>query len=135
MRFINYLAYLCNLLSCLVFCLLCFEFYFFLDSNDVKRTTLRELKMLKSLKQENIVELKEAFRRRGRLFLVFEYVERVREIVGVCLIGMLTPLHPCPYKFNPASVNLLVRPYDSDYISNRSRMRTDNLAIKKEWVA
>ena len=33
--------------------------------------------MLKSLKQENIVELKEAFRRRGRLFLVFEYVDKV----------------------------------------------------------
>ena len=47
------------------------------DNEDVKRTTLRELKMLKSLKQENIVELKEAFRRRGRLFLVFEYVDKV----------------------------------------------------------
>ena len=49
----------------------------FSDDEDVKRTTLRELKMLKSLKQENIVELKEAFRRRGRLFLVFEYVDKV----------------------------------------------------------
>lgn len=48
------------------------------DNEDVKRTTMRELKMLKSLKQENIVELKEAFRRRGRLFLVFEYVEKVK---------------------------------------------------------
>uniref|UniRef100_A0A8C6UG03 Cyclin-dependent kinase-like 5 n=1 Tax=Neogobius melanostomus TaxID=47308 RepID=A0A8C6UG03_9GOBI len=32
--------------------------------------------MLRTLKQENIVELKEAFRRRGKLYLVFEYVER-----------------------------------------------------------
>ncbi|XP_076811256.1 uncharacterized protein LOC143456099 isoform X1 [Clavelina lepadiformis] len=46
------------------------------DNEDVQKTTLRELKMLKSLKQENIVELKEAFRRRGKLFLVFEYVEK-----------------------------------------------------------
>uniref|UniRef100_H2YU45 Protein kinase domain-containing protein n=2 Tax=Ciona savignyi TaxID=51511 RepID=H2YU45_CIOSA len=46
------------------------------DNDDVQRTTLRELKMLKTLKQENIVDLKEAFRRRGKLYLVFEYVEK-----------------------------------------------------------
>ncbi|XP_071786349.1 uncharacterized protein [Asterias amurensis] len=46
------------------------------DNEDVRRTTLRELKVLRQLKQENIVELKEAFRRRGKLYLVFEYVER-----------------------------------------------------------
>ena len=47
------------------------------ENEEVKETTLRELKMLRTLKQENIVELKEAFRRRGKLYLVFEYVERV----------------------------------------------------------
>lgn len=36
--------------------------------------------MLRTLKQDNIVELKEAFRRRGKLYLVFEYVERVSTI-------------------------------------------------------
>ncbi|XP_050416074.1 cyclin-dependent kinase-like 5 [Patella vulgata] len=46
------------------------------ENEDVKRTTLRELKMLRTLKQENIVDLKEAFRRKGKLYLVFEYVER-----------------------------------------------------------
>jgi len=46
------------------------------DDEGVQKTTLRELKMLKTLKQENIVELKEAFRRRGKLYLVFEYVEK-----------------------------------------------------------
>ncbi|XP_052396350.1 cyclin-dependent kinase-like 5 isoform X2 [Carassius gibelio] len=46
------------------------------ENEEVKETTLRELKMLRSLKQENIVELKEAFRQRGKLFLVFEYVEK-----------------------------------------------------------
>lgn len=46
------------------------------ENDDVKRTTLRELKMLRTLKQENIVELREAFRRKGKLYLVFEYVER-----------------------------------------------------------
>ena len=48
------------------------------ENEDVRRTTLRELKMLRSLKQENIVDLREAFRRKGKLYLVFEYVERVR---------------------------------------------------------
>uniref|UniRef100_A0A3Q3GD35 Cyclin-dependent kinase-like 5 n=1 Tax=Labrus bergylta TaxID=56723 RepID=A0A3Q3GD35_9LABR len=47
-----------------------------LENEEVKETTLRELKMLRTLKQENIVELKEAFRRRGKLYLVFEYVEK-----------------------------------------------------------
>uniref|UniRef100_A0A672T8H4 Protein kinase domain-containing protein n=1 Tax=Sinocyclocheilus grahami TaxID=75366 RepID=A0A672T8H4_SINGR len=36
--------------------------------------------MLRTLKQDNIVELKEAFRRRGKLYLVFEYVEKVSEL-------------------------------------------------------
>ena len=48
------------------------------ENEEVKETTLRELKMLRTLKQENIVELKEAFRRRGKLYLVFEYVEKVQ---------------------------------------------------------
>lgn len=42
----------------------------------VKKTTLREVKILRMLKQENIVQLKEAFRRKGKLYLVFEYVEK-----------------------------------------------------------
>lgn len=50
---------------------------YILENEEVKETTLRELKMLRTLKQENIVELKEAFRRRGKLYLVFEYVEKV----------------------------------------------------------
>ncbi|CAD5116341.1 DgyrCDS5242 [Dimorphilus gyrociliatus] len=46
------------------------------DNDDVKRTTMRELRMLRDLRQENIVVLIEAFRRKGKLYLVFEYVER-----------------------------------------------------------
>lgn len=33
----------------------------------VRRTTLREVKMLRMLRQDNIVELQEAFRRKGKL--------------------------------------------------------------------
>ena len=32
--------------------------------------------MLRLLKHENIVELKEAFKRKGRIYLVFEYIEK-----------------------------------------------------------
>ncbi|XP_016086859.1 cyclin-dependent kinase-like 5, partial [Sinocyclocheilus grahami] len=46
------------------------------ENEEVKETTMRELKMLRTLKQENIVELKEAFRQRRKLYLVFEYVEK-----------------------------------------------------------
>ena len=47
------------------------------DNDDVRHTTLRELRLLRSLKHENIVEMREAFRRRGKLYLVFEFVDRV----------------------------------------------------------
>ncbi|CAK4623631.1 hypothetical protein LEN26_019840, partial [Aphanomyces euteiches] len=46
------------------------------DDEVVRKTTLREVKLLKMLKHENIVNLKEAFRRKGKLYLVFEYVEK-----------------------------------------------------------
>lgn len=59
---------------------------FCVENEEVKETTLRELKMLRTLKQDNIVELKEAFRRRGKLYLVFEYVERVSIITLISLI-------------------------------------------------
>ena len=42
----------------------------------VKKTMARELKVLQMLKHEYIVEFKEAFKRKGNLFLVFEYVEK-----------------------------------------------------------
>ena len=46
------------------------------DDEIVRKTTLREVKVLRMLRQENIVHLKEAFRRKGKLYLVFEYVEK-----------------------------------------------------------
>ena len=36
---------------------------------------MREVKVLKMLKHPNIVELKEAFRKKGIVYLVFEYVQ------------------------------------------------------------
>ena len=42
----------------------------------VRRVSLREVKVLRQMKCENVVKLKEAFRRKGKLYLVFEYVER-----------------------------------------------------------
>ena len=44
------------------------------DDEVVRKTTLREVKILRMLRQPNIVSLKEAFRRKGKLYLVFEYV-------------------------------------------------------------
>jgi cyclin-dependent kinase-like len=42
----------------------------------VKKTMKRELRVLQLLQHDNIVEFKDAFKRKGNLFLVFEYVER-----------------------------------------------------------
>ncbi|GBG27453.1 Cyclin-dependent kinase-like 5 [Hondaea fermentalgiana] len=44
------------------------------DDEIVRKTTLREVKILRMLKHPNIVDLREAFRRKGKLYLVFEYV-------------------------------------------------------------
>ena len=46
------------------------------DDDQVKKTMSRELKVLQMLKHDNIVEFKEAFKRKGNLYLVFEYVEK-----------------------------------------------------------
>jgi cyclin-dependent kinase-like len=46
------------------------------EDEGIRKTTLREVKILRMLKQDNVVQLKEAFRRKGKLYLVFEYVEK-----------------------------------------------------------
>jgi cyclin-dependent kinase-like len=47
------------------------------DSDVVRKTTLREVRLLRLLGgHPNVVALCEAFRRRSKLYLVFEYVER-----------------------------------------------------------
>jgi serine/threonine protein kinase len=50
----------------------------FKDSEDeiVQKSMVRELKVLKKLKHDNIVQLKECFKRKSKLYLVFEYVEK-----------------------------------------------------------
>ncbi|DBA03440.1 TPA: hypothetical protein N0F65_002848, partial [Lagenidium giganteum] len=66
------------------------------DDPMVRKTTLREVKMLRFLKHNNIVTLKEAFRRKGRLYLVFEYMEKnLLEVLeekpnGVEILGSLS---------------------------------------------
>eukprot|EP00928_Gymnodinium_smaydae_P014628 TRINITY_DN15388_c0_g1_i1.p1 TRINITY_DN15388_c0_g1~~TRINITY_DN15388_c0_g1_i1.p1 ORF type:complete len:566 (-),score=96.80 TRINITY_DN15388_c0_g1_i1:127-1737(-) len=45
------------------------------EDEEAKRISQREVKIAKMLKQENIVEMREAFRTNGILHLVFEYVE------------------------------------------------------------
>ncbi|KAL0220798.1 hypothetical protein RCL1_000652 [Eukaryota sp. TZLM3-RCL] len=46
------------------------------EDENTRKTTLREVKMLRLLKHENIVQLIEAFKRKGRLYLVFNYAEK-----------------------------------------------------------
>jgi len=46
------------------------------DDDLVKKTMKRELRMLQQLRHPNIVDFREAFKRKGNLFLVFEFVDR-----------------------------------------------------------
>ncbi|KAJ3414156.1 Cyclin-dependent kinase-like 3 [Chytridiales sp. JEL 0842] len=45
------------------------------DDMQIRKTALREVRMLKQLKNDNIVNLIEVFRRKGKLYLVFEHVD------------------------------------------------------------
>ena len=45
------------------------------DTEEVRKTALREVRILKQLRHDNIVGLLEVFRRKRKLYLVFEYVE------------------------------------------------------------
>jgi cyclin-dependent kinase-like len=46
------------------------------EDEQVRKTALREVRILKQLNHDNIVNLIEVFRRKGKLYLVFEFVER-----------------------------------------------------------
>ena len=46
------------------------------EDEQVRKTALREVRILKQLKHDNIVNLIEVFRRKGKLHLVLEFVER-----------------------------------------------------------
>jgi len=46
------------------------------EDEQVRKTALREVRILKQLKHDNIVNLIEVFRKKSKLHLVFEYVER-----------------------------------------------------------
>ena len=68
------------------------------DDEVVRKTTLREVKILRMLKQQNIVNLKEAFRRKGKLYLVFEYVEK----------NLLEVLEEKPNGLDPETIRKLI---------------------------
>ena len=42
----------------------------------VRKTMIREIKVLKEFRHINIVNLREVFREKGKLFLIFDHVER-----------------------------------------------------------
>jgi cyclin-dependent kinase-like len=41
----------------------------------IRKTSIREVKILRMINHQNIVKLKEAFRRKEKLYLVFEFVD------------------------------------------------------------
>ena len=72
----------------------------FKESQDeiVKKTMKRELRSLQQLKHENVVEFQDAFKRKGNLFLVFEYVDK----------NLLELLESQPNGLNPFLIKNLI---------------------------
>lgn len=46
------------------------------EDETVRKTIMREVKLLRALQHENIVGIRETFKRKGKLFIVFEYMEK-----------------------------------------------------------
>lgn len=47
------------------------------DEDEFSRKTIqREIRMLKMLKSEYVVGIKEAFKKKGKIYLIFEYFEK-----------------------------------------------------------
>lgn len=67
----------------------------------MRRTTLREVKMLRMLRQDNIVELKEAFRRKGKLVRAQQHARQqapaqdnsALTIAAACAVQLLQQAH------------------------------------------
>lgn len=68
------------------------------DDENLRKTTLREVKILRMLRHNNIVSLKEAFKRKSKLYLVFEYVEK----------NLLEVLEEEPSGMDPEMVRLYI---------------------------
>jgi cyclin-dependent kinase-like len=64
----------------------------FLESDEdenVRKVSLREVRILKRLRHDNVVRLLDAFRRRGRMYLVFELLDRtLLEEIDSCPDGI-----------------------------------------------
>ncbi|ORY77929.1 Pkinase-domain-containing protein [Neocallimastix californiae] len=45
------------------------------DDTQIRRTAMKEVKILKQVRHDNIVQLFDIFKRKGKLYLVFEYVD------------------------------------------------------------
>ncbi|TYZ57498.1 hypothetical protein PybrP1_004341 [[Pythium] brassicae (nom. inval.)] len=68
------------------------------DDEQVKKTALREIKVLKALRHANIVSLLEVFRVKGKLYLVFEFVEKT----------ILEEIEKNPEGLEPAAIKRLI---------------------------
>jgi len=94
------------------------------DNNEqVRKTAIREIRVLKQLQHDNIVSLFDVFRDNGRLYLVFEYVER----------ALLQDLERCPNGLDKAFVRPLLYQLVSalDFIHTQGFVHRD---IKPENV-
>eukprot|EP00759_Apiculatamorpha_spiralis_P015270 PhF_6_TR21943/c0_g1_i1/m.31188/K08824/CDKL; cyclin-dependent kinase-like len=59
------------------------------DDEHVRKTSIREIRMLKNLRHFNIVNLLDVFRRRQKLYLVFEFIDRtILELVEKKQFGL-----------------------------------------------
>ena len=100
-----------------------------IEDDLVKKTMKRELKMLQKLSHPNIVAFYEAFKRKGNLFLVFEYIEK----------NLLEVLQDSPEGLDPKIIKTLIYQLCKavSYLHNEKIIHRDikpeNLLINKNY--
>ena len=60
------------------------------DPLQVRKTAIREVKVLQSVRHDNVVRLLDVFRLHRKLYLVFEYVEgTVLQVRNRCILATI----------------------------------------------
>lgn len=100
------------------------------DDDHVRKTSLREVRVLKQLHHLNVIPLLEVFRRDGKLFLVFEYLENTILQLLECTNRGLSPQDVRKFMYQ------LLRGVDYCHAHNimHRDVKPENILVSREGV-
>jgi serine/threonine protein kinase len=107
------------------------------EDEQVRKTALREVRILKQLKHDNIVNLIEVFRRKGKLYLVFEFVERTilddleanPHGLNVDLVKVIHSKHEMDIPVLLSSCTVFHADLSSSFVCQKKKKKGEHVAI------